>query len=113
MKRYLLLIPFLLIPYEGISQVATDSLTCFTPTQLRLIAQDIERGKQCQEIVNLKEDMIVNLEVQINVRDSIISYERGIKSLTQDVHQEQMKKRTLVSLLSGLGSGIVSVLLLL
>ena len=57
--------------------------------------------------------MIVNLEAQINMRDSIISYERGVKSLTRDAHQEQMKKRTLVSLLSGLGSGILSVLLLL
>jgi len=113
MKKYLALILFLSIPYAAISQVAMDSLTCFTPTQLKSIVQDIERGEHCYERLSLKEDLIVNLEAQILVRDSVITYERDIKSLTQSAHRKQLKKRTLGSLLSGFGSGVLTLLLLL
>jgi len=90
-----------------------DSLTCFTPTQLKSIVRDIEKGENCFEILNLKEDMIVNLEAQILLRDSVIAFERDVKSLTQDAHQTQLRKRTLGSLASGFGSGILTLLLLL
>lgn len=90
-----------------------DSLTCFTPTQLRLIAQDIERGNQSKEILRLKDKQIANLETQIVMRDSVIVSEREIKSRTHKAHQSQLRKRTLQSLLGGWVTGALTLLLVL
>lgn len=113
MKKFLLLTLLVLTPYVVISQTATDSLTCFTPTQLRLIAQDIERGEQVKQILRLKDKQLVNLETQILMRDSVIISERDIKSLTELAHRDQLKKRTLQSLLVGWSTGAVAILLVL
>lgn len=89
-----------------------DSLTCFTPTQLKLIVQDIEKGEHCLEKISLKDEKILNLEAQISARDNIIEEEKKIKSLTESAHRAQLNRRTLSSLLLGSGSGGLLVLLL-
>lgn len=112
MKRYLALTLFLLTPFAATSQVAMDSLTCFTPTQLKLIVQDIEKGEHCLEKISLKDEQILNLEAQISARDNIIEEEQRIKSLTESAHRAQLSRRTLSSFLLGSGSGALLVLLL-
>ena len=53
-----------------------DSLTCFTPTQLRMIAKDIEKGDYLEQKIGLKDEQILNLQAQVSVRDSVILAEQ-------------------------------------
>ncbi len=76
MKKFLILLTFLLTTLNCISQTDTkinDSLICLPKKYLILTAQDLEKGDLCQEELNLTKNNVELYKSQISLKDSIIS----------------------------------------
>jgi hypothetical protein len=58
--------------YQGISQIASDSVTCIPNVQLRKAINLIETSKVYKKELDLSKDKIGLLEKRIVVKDSII-----------------------------------------
>jgi len=73
MKKLIITLTILVLTkYQGISQIASDSVTCIPNVQLRQAINLIETSKVYKKELDLSKDKIGLLEKRIVVKDSII-----------------------------------------
>ena len=73
MRRIIVLIVLLHLTLSGISQIASDSITCLPNSKLRAAIKKIEDCKILREELEQTQKGIIILETRVNLKDSIIS----------------------------------------
>ena len=111
MRRLIILTTLVLIPYVGTSQVVTDSLTCFTPTQLKSIVRDIEKGELYKKQMRLKEEQISNLQAQMIAIEKKYTDEAQVTRLKTRRKNRRHRWNLVVSFCGGVGLTTILVLL--
>ena len=97
MYRLKLLIVFLLVGFNSISQTITkDSVVVLTEKQARAVVTDLVRYDFAKQIIKEQEDRIKNFEKkevefknQLDIKDSIIFHQKSMI----DIHKEIIKNK--------------------